>query len=123
MKNPAQLLEDSLLVIWNNRNSTERLQAMQEIYHQDIHFFESDSGNAIVGFEAINELITGLQSQWAPEFSFQLTKPGQSNHHVQVASWTLGISGTRPVASGMDVAIVKDEKIKALHLYLDLPNQ
>ena len=119
MKNRAQLLEDSLLIIWNNRNSEERLQAMQHIYHQDIHFFESDTGNAIVGYEAINDLITSLQSEWAPEFSFQLNKPSQTNHHVQVASWTLGILGEQPVVSGMDVAIVENETIKALHLYLD----
>jgi hypothetical protein len=119
MKNPAQLLEDSLLIIWNNRNSVERLQAMQQIYNQDIHFFESDSGNAIIGYEAINNLITGLQSEWAPEFSFQLSKPSQTNHYIQIASWTLGLSGEKPVASGMDVAIVENEKIKALYLYLD----
>jgi len=119
MKNPAQLLEDSLLIIWNNRNSVERLQAMQQIYHQDIQFFESDSGIAIIGYEAINNLITGLQSEWAPEFSFQLSKPCQSNHDIQIASWTLGIPGEQPVASGTDVAIVENEKIKSLHLYLD----
>jgi len=119
MENSAQLLEDSLLIIWNNRNSVERLEAMHKIYHQEIHFFESDSGNAIVGYEAMNNLITGLQSEWAPEFSFQLSKPSQTNHNVQIASWTLGIPGDKPVASGMDVAIVENEKIKALHLYLD----
>lgn len=119
MKNPAQLLEDSLLIIWNNRNSVERLQAMEQIYHQDIQFFESDSGSAIIGYEAINNLITGLQSEWTPEFSFQLSKPGQINHNVQIASWTLGVLGEQPVASGMDVAIVENDKIKALHLYLD----
>ena len=119
MKNPAQLLEDSLLIIWNNRNSVERLQAMEQIYDQDIQFFERDSGNAIIGYEAINNLITGLQSEWASEFSFQLIKPGQTNHQVQIASWTLGTPGEQPVASGMDVAIVENNKIKALHLYLD----
>lgn len=70
MKNPAQLLEDSLMIIWNNRNSMERLEAMQRIYHPDIHFFESDSGDAIIGYEAINNLITGLQTEWPRNFLF-----------------------------------------------------
>ena len=119
MGKPGQLLEDSLLIIWNNRDSAERLKAMEQIYRQDIRFFENDSGNPIVGFEAINNLITRLHSGWAPEFVFELSKPSQTNHNVQVVAWRLGAPADMAVASGMDVAIIEHERIRALHLYLD----
>jgi hypothetical protein len=119
MENTAQLLEDSLLVIWNDRDAARRLVAMDRVYATDMAFYESNAGAAITGYQAINNLITALQAQWAPEFKFELSSPAQVNHQVQHISWTLGIPGQPPVATGMDVAIIEDSKIKSLHLFLD----
>lgn len=121
--NTAQLVEDSLLVIWNDRNAERRLAAMAGVYAPDIAFFESDSAAAVVGHQAINELITQLQSGWAPEFRFELSKPAQVNQAVQLVSWRLGAAGAPPVASGSDVAVVENRLIKALYLFLDAPQQ
>jgi len=45
------------------------------------------------------------------------------NHQIQHILWTLGAPGDEPVASGMDIAIVEDDSIKELHLFLDVaPN-
>ncbi|NUY80288.1 nuclear transport factor 2 family protein [Flavobacterium sp. MAH-1] len=118
MKNRAQLLEDSLLVIWNDRNSQNRLQAMQRIYASDIQFFETDGDEPFVGHDAINDVIGKLQSEWPVEFSFQLTEPAKANNEIQLISWTLGIPGQTPVAKGSDVAIIENGKIKSLHLFL-----
>ena len=60
MTTPAQLLENSLLVIWNDRNADRRLEAMKNTYALDVHFYEFDTGKAIVGYTAINELISKL---------------------------------------------------------------
>lgn len=120
MENSAKLLEDSLLLIWNNRQAESRSAAMKTVYSDDIVFYESNDGPAIVGHDAINELITKLQQQWPVEFSFELTKTPQVNHEVQHISWTLGIPGQTPVASGSDIAVVKDGKIRSLYLFLDI---
>lgn len=119
MKNAAQLLEDSLLIIWNDRDSKRRLEAMHSVYAADIHFYESDSSEPITGFERINELITALQSKWAPDFVFSLVRPGQTNHAIQLISWNLGSAGAAPIASGMDVAVIENNRIKSLHLFLE----
>ncbi|MCB2410149.1 hypothetical protein [Hymenobacter lucidus] len=116
----AQLLEDSLLVIWNDRNADRRLDAMQKIYASDIHFYESNTGEAIVGHQEINDLISKLQAAWPIEFQFQLSKPAQVNHTTQVAFWKLGPEGMQSVATGMDVAIIENEVIKSLYLFLDV---
>ncbi|NMH26644.1 nuclear transport factor 2-like protein [Flavobacterium silvaticum] len=119
MEKTTFLLEDSLFKIWNNRNATERLSEMARIYAADIHFYESDDSEPFIGFEAINNLISNLQSQWAPEFAFQTENPVQVNHDMEAASWHLGIPGQNPVAGGMDVALVENGKIKKLYLYLN----
>jgi hypothetical protein len=121
MENSAQLLEDSLLIIWNDRNAERRLQAMQHIYAADIHFYESDNGPAIVGYVRINEVIAGLQAQWPQEFEFEITQPATANHQVQHVGWNLGVPGQAPAATGMDVAIIENGKIKSLHLFLNAP--
>lgn len=117
----ATLLEDSLLVIWNDRNAENRLEAMKAIYAADIVFYETNEGPAITGYSAINEVISGLQAQWPLEFQFELTSPAKVNHQVQHISWRLGIPGQPMVASGMDVALIDNHKIKSLHLFLDTP--
>ncbi|WP_428658203.1 nuclear transport factor 2 family protein [Runella sp.] len=119
MANTAQLLEDSLLVIWNDRNADRRLEAMKTLYTPDIHFYESNTGEAIIGYQAINELISKLQAEWPIEFQFELNKPSQVNHQVQIISWNLGPHGIPPVATGMDVAVIENDLIKSLYLFLD----
>ena len=121
MENSAKLLEDSLLIIWNDRNLERRLQAMQNVYDADITFYESDNGPAIIGYQQINDLISNLQAQWPVEFEFQVTKSAAANHQVQHISWNLGIPGQIPAATGSDVAIIENGKIKGLYLFLDDP--
>ena len=123
MTTPAQLLENSLLVIWNDRNADRRLEAMKNTYALDVHFYEFDTGKAIVGYTSINELISKLQSEWPPESRFELNKPSQVNHQVQIASWNLGPQGMQPVATGMDVAVIENDLIKSFYLFLDTPGK
>ena len=118
METSAKLLEDSLLVIWNERNADIRLEAMKDVYDPEIEFYESDHGGAIKGYEAINNTISALQAQWPLEFSFEVTSQARANHQVQHIAWNLGIAGQPPAATGMDIALVENEKIKSLHLFL-----
>ncbi|MEZ0541354.1 nuclear transport factor 2 family protein [Fibrella arboris] len=119
--NDKQLLEDSLLKVWSERNDDQRLAVMQRIYAADILFYETDQGEAIKGHQAIDALIKTLQSQWLPEFVFSLTRPAVTNHGVSHVAWTLGAAEATPVASGMDIAISENGLIKELYLYLDAP--
>ena len=119
MTTTAQLLEYSLLVIWNDRNADRRLEEMKKTYAPDVHFYEFDTGKAIVGYKAINELISKLQKEWPPESRFELNKPSQVNHQVQVVSWNLGSHGMPPISTGMDVAVIENDLIKSFYLFLD----
>jgi hypothetical protein len=121
MNATSKLLEDSLLLIWNNRNAGERLDLMKRLYAPDIAFFENDTSDAFVGFEAINALIEKLQHDWPVDFEFKLLKSAV-NHDMQHIRWTLGPKGQQPVASGGDVAVIDKGRIKSLYLFLDTGN-
>ncbi|WP_221931300.1 hypothetical protein [Pedobacter westerhofensis] len=114
----SQLLEDSLLLIWNNRNSVERLELMEKIYSGDIVFFENDYSEPFKGFTAINDLIDKLQLSWPESFKFTTTD-FEINHNIQYVSWVLGPDAQQPVAAGKDIAIIENGKIVSLYLFLD----
>ena len=118
METTAQLLEDSLLKIWNDRDDKSRMEMMEKIYSADIAFYESNEGPAFKGHQAINDLIDKLQAQWPVEFNFTIAST-MVNHNAQYVSWILGASGEPPVASGADIAIIESGKIKSLYLLLN----
>ncbi|WP_435355382.1 hypothetical protein [Emticicia sp. SJ17W-69] len=118
MEATSMLLQDSLLGVWNNRNSAERIALMEKIYNKEILFYEDDKNEPIVGIESIENLIQKLQQNWPADFEFMLTEASQSNHNIQHISWQLGASGQQPVAAGVDVAIIEEGKIKSLYLFL-----
>ena len=123
MTSAAQLLERSLLVIWNDRNAARRLETMKDTYAPDVHFYEFNSSEAIVGHSAINEIISKIQSGWPAESMFEINKPVQVNHSVQLVSWNLGPKGVLPVLTGMDVAIIENDLIKSFYLFLNDPGK
>ena len=49
MSTRAQLLETSLLVIWNSRDAQQRLDVMKKTYDPDVHFYEFDTSKPMVG--------------------------------------------------------------------------
>lgn len=118
----VQLLEDSLLKVWSERDDQQRMEVMKQIYATDIVFYETDKGPAIKGHQEIDSLIKKLHSQWPPEFVFTLTKPAVINHGVSHVAWTLGAAQAPPAATGMDIAVIENGLIKELYLYLDNPN-
>ena len=120
MTTPAELLENSL-AIWSDPNADRRLDAMKKTYAPDVHFYEFNSGEAYVGYKAINELISKLQKEWPAETKFELNKPSQVNHQIQIVSWNMGPHGKPPVATGMDVALIENDLIKSFYLFLDTP--
>lgn len=118
MDSTLNLLQDSLMHVWNNRNPVERRDVMKKIYAPDIEFFENKDSAPFVGIEALHSLIDKLQLNWPPDFEFKIQKPVETNHNVQHVSWTLGPAGQPAVAKGMDIAIIDGDRIKALYLFL-----
>jgi len=123
MTTTAQLLEHSVLVIWSDPNADRRLEEMKKTYAPDVHFYEFNTEEAIIGYKAINELISKLQKEWPPETRFELNKPSRVNHQIQIVSWNMGPHGMPPVATGVDVAVIENDLIKSFYLFFDTPEK
>jgi hypothetical protein len=114
----GHLLERSFTEIWNERDSTRRLAAIERLYAPDFRFFESDA--VFEGRAATQARIEELQGQWPAGSFFQFDGAARVNHNLVQLSWNLGPAG-HPLIFGMDVAVVEQGMIKSLYLFLAPP--
>jgi hypothetical protein len=112
-----QLLVKHLIEIWNERDEVLRTKAIESVYAKDITLFEEDG--KITGYDAINQKISGLLNGFPPIFTITQLKPISINNNLGKLVWGVGPEGAPPVATGTDIAIFKDGKIKSLYIFLD----
>lgn len=117
MSDPLGLLmERNLREVFGQRDSNLRKTVITDIYAEDCVFFEHDE--KVVGHDALNEKVDQIL-QSAPGFVFHVVAAPQVNHDHGRLSWQFGPEGTAPVATGMDVAVFKRGRIRALYTFID----
>src|SRR6202012_1288190 len=107
----AQLMEESIKLVWSERNAARRLVALEGIYAKDSPLFEV--GEKITGYFAINDKVSRTVDNMPADFVFTRLKPVIVNNNVGRLVWGLGPKDKPPVATGMDIAIFEDGKIKS----------
>lgn len=112
-----QLLVHHLKEIWNQRNETLRRTAMESVYAKDIDLFEV--GEKFTGYQDVNHKIGGTLNSLPPGFSIVQLKPIIINNNVGKLDWGVGPEGAPPVATGTDIVVFENEKIKALYVFLN----
>lgn len=112
-----QLLVQHLKEIWNQRNETLRLAAMESVYAKDIDLFEV--GEKFTGYQDVNHKIGETLNSLPPVFSIVQLKPIIINNNVGKLDWGVGPEGAPPVATGTDVVVFENEKIKSLYVFLN----
>lgn len=113
----AQLMEDNLLKVWGDRDPVSRLRALESLYAKDSTFFEANE--KIAGYDAINDKVSHTVNAMPPDFVFTRLKPVMINNGIGRLVWGVGPKGKPPVATGMDVAVFENGKIKSLYVFLD----
>jgi hypothetical protein len=113
----AQLMEDNLHHVWSERNAGSRRTAIEGVYGSNSSLFEV--GEIITGYDAINEKISSVVNGMPEEFIFTRLKPIIINNNVGRLIWGLGPKGQPPVATGMDIAVFENGRIKSLYVFLD----
>jgi hypothetical protein len=115
----ADLLLRNLLEVFNERDAARRIGAVKSIYAKEAEFFEGDE--RIKGHDAINAKVSELQASFPPGFAFSPTSSPARNHDLGRLTWRLGPAGTPAVATGMDVAVFKNDRIQSLYVFLEEP--
>lgn len=118
MKNQeVQMIEDNLNHVWNETDSTIRIETIRKIYGEQAKLYHV--GHKVKGFDAINESVTATLQNLPTDFIFTQLKPVVINNNIGRLIWGVGPKGQTHVATGMDIAHFKAGKIKSLYVFLD----
>ena len=89
---------------WNGPAGAGRDESIAEIYASDV--FVGEPAAAYKGHAGMSEAIANLQAQ-LPGAVISRTGPVQTAQDLVTYSWTLGVEGRVPTASGRDVLVVR----------------
>ena len=106
------LMEANLLGVFNERDAQRRAAAIETTYAADVRW--TDDEGVSVGREALEAKAKALQSQMQG-LVFTKASPDYQTSGFGYLAWKLGPEGGDPVASGFDVAIVRDGLISELY--------
>jgi hypothetical protein len=101
--------------IWNNPAQAARLTAMDEVYLDNVIFFDHEG--TVTGKTGLNERITKLQQKFEG-FKFSLHKVDNSYNVVRYY-WNFGPEANPELISGMDLIILEQGKILSLNVFVD----
>jgi hypothetical protein len=111
------LMEENLGRVWSQRDPQARMQYIQTIYTVDSNLYHV--GHQTTGYEEINASISNVLGNMPADFSFFKLKPVVVNNNIGRLIWGVGPSCQSIVATGMDIAVFEDGRIKSLYVFLD----
>ncbi|MEU6643494.1 ABC transporter substrate-binding protein [Saccharomonospora sp. NPDC046836] len=104
------------LDVWNGPAGTDRDESIAELYASDVFVGEPEA--AYKGHAGMSEAIAALQTQ-LPGTVISRSGPVQMAQDLVTYSWTLGVDGQVPIASGRDVLVLREGKIASLYVLID----
>jgi hypothetical protein len=108
----SNLMEMNLLGVFNERDARRRAAAIETTYAPDVRW--TDDEGVSVGREALEAKAIALQSQ-LQGLVFTKATPVYQTRGFGYLAWNVGPEGGAPVATGFDVAIVRDDVISELY--------
>jgi hypothetical protein len=106
------LMEANLLAVFNERDAQRRALAIESTYAPDVRW--TDDEGIVVGREALEAKASALQSKMQG-LVFTKASPVYQTRGLGYLAWRLGPEGGDPVASGFDVAVVRNDLISELY--------
>ena len=106
------LMEANLLGVFNERDAQLRALTIESTYAADVRW--TDDEGTSVGREALEAKAIALQSQMQG-LVFTKASPVYQTRRLGYLAWKLGPEGGDPVASGFDVAVVRNDLIAELY--------
>jgi hypothetical protein len=106
------LMEANLLAVFNERDAERRAAAIVTTYAPDVRW--TDDEGISVGREALEAKAKALQAQMQG-LVFTKASPVYQTRGLGYLAWDLGPDGGDPVASGFDVAIIRNHVIYELY--------
>ncbi|MEN3317207.1 MAG: hypothetical protein V7643_608 [Mycobacterium sp.] len=106
------LMETNLLGVFNERDARRRAAAIETTYAPDVRW--TDDEGVSVGCEALEAKAKALQAQMEG-LVFTKAGPVYKTRGLGYLAWKLGPEGGDAVASGFDVAVIRNDVISELY--------
>jgi hypothetical protein len=114
----TQHVAEAYIAIWNDQNPTTRRARIEALFTEDVTFVDPLAD--IQGWDAIDQLIAGAQSQFAG-LTFSVAGNADGHHDIARFTWHLNAPKTEePIVIGFDVVALDDTtRITQVHGFLD----
>ena len=114
---PSTLVKRNLHDVFGENDAKRRRAAIDEIYTEDIVFYESNK-NVYRGRDEIDRVAGALRAQH-PDFRYQVIGGPEEAGDGGRIQWLEGRPGEGPVVAGTDFIIARDGRIAAIYLFFD----
>jgi SnoaL-like domain len=111
-----ELLNRNLQQVFGEGDAARRRAAIEELYTEDC-ILEAPPG-VFVGRDALDKFAGDLRATH-PHFVYTPHGEPQALHNAGRLAWGSGPRGQAPDYTGLDVIIVRGDKIAALYVFLD----
>lgn len=112
------LLRRNLFDVFDEHDAAKRRATIREIFFEDSIF--SDPHARHVGFEAIDGAVAALH-QALPGYRFREVCAPQTLQDAGRLAWAFGPPEEPHRVTGLDVIVVRGDRIAALYAFLDKP--
>ena len=111
-----ELLSRNLQEVFGEGDVGRRRAAIEELYTDDCVLYAPPG--VFVGRDALDTFAGDLRATH-PHFVYTPHGEPQALHNAGRLAWGSGPNGEKPDYTGLDVIIVRDDKIAALYVFLD----
>ena len=114
----ASLLTRNLHEVFGEADAARRRAAIAALFTADVVF--ADAEGSRTGHEALDSFVADLLAR-SPGWVFQASGPAQGVQDAGRLAWGFGPPGEPPRVTGLDVVLVREEKIAVLYTFIDPP--
>jgi hypothetical protein len=111
-----ELLNRNLQEVFGEGDAARRRAAIEELYTDDCVLYVPPG--VFVGHDALDKFAGDLRATH-PHFAYTPHGEPQALHNAGRLAWGSGPRGEKPDYTGLDVIIVRGDKIAALYVFLD----
>jgi hypothetical protein len=111
-----ELLSRNLQEVFGEGDTARRRAAIEDLYTDDCVLYVPPG--VYVGRDALDKFAGDLRATH-PNFVYTPHGEPQALHNAGRLAWGSGLRGEKPDYTGLDVIIVRDDKIAALYVFLD----
>jgi len=112
----TELLDRNLQEVFGEGDAARRRAAIEEFYTDDCVVHVQDG--VFVGRDAVDKFAGELRATH-PHFVYTPHGEPQALHDGGILAWGSGPKGEPPEYTGLDVVIVRENKIAALYVFLN----